>query len=78
VNRHKINEHHDHSAFVFVAISQSREIHPQSEEDRAAEAKCIWVTQEELDEMHKNDHDLREETYRYASAALQLAAQHGG
>ena len=76
LNRHKINEHHDHSASVFVALSESREIHPQSEEDRAANAKCIWVTREELDQMKNEDNDLREETYRYACAALELAAEY--
>ena len=76
VNRHKINEHHDHSAFVFVAISQNREVRPQSEEDKTAEAKCVWVTQAELDEMQKIDKDLRPEVYKYASTALKLAAQH--
>ncbi|PJF33644.1 MAG: hypothetical protein CUN57_01605, partial [Phototrophicales bacterium] len=30
VNRHKINDHHDYSAFIFVAISTAREINPQS------------------------------------------------
>lgn len=74
VNRHTINEHHDHSAFVFFATSESRDIHPQSEEDKQAEAKCVWVTQAELDEMKKTDPDLRDETYRYASKALSLLA----
>lgn len=34
VNRHQINETHDHSAFVFVGKSDSREVNPQIEEDK--------------------------------------------
>lgn len=70
VNRHPINEHHDHSSFIFVAKSESREINPQEEESKDAE--CVWVTKEELDKMFKNDERLREDVYRYASAALDL------
>ncbi len=72
VNRHKINEIHEHSAFVFAAKARSREINPQLEEDKHAEAECIWVTQSELDEMLKNDPRLRPDTHRYASAALRI------
>ena len=71
VNRHSINEHHDHSSFIFVAESKSREINPQ--EEASKNAHCVWVTQGELDEMHKNDSRLRKDVYRYASAALELA-----
>lgn len=70
VNRHKINETHDHSAFVFVAHSDSRTINPQTKEDQGAE--CRWLTQKELDELLKNDPLLRPEVYKYASAALKL------
>lgn len=72
INRHSINDIHDHSAFVFAAKSNSREINPQTEEDRQKDAKCIWVTQTELDELLKNDERLRPEIYRYASLALRL------
>ncbi len=70
VNRHPINEHHDHSSFIFVAKSDSREIKPQEEASKNAE--CVWVTQEELDQMHKDDSRLRKDVYRYASMALEL------
>ena len=75
VNRHAINDHHDHSAFVFVGISKTNIIHPQTEEDKASEARCIWVTQYELDQMRESDPDLRQEVYRYATTALRLAHQ---
>jgi len=73
LNRHKINEVHDHSAFIFVAKSASREVNPQTEEDMGVE--CVWVTKEELKDMHAKDDRLRDEVYKYASTALQLAAK---
>lgn len=75
VNRHPINDHHDHSSFIFFGTANTREVHPQSEEDKVAEARCIWVTQVELDNMRANDDDLRDETYRYATAALARIAK---
>lgn len=72
VNRHKINDTHDHSAFVFVAKSYSQEINPQTKEDQGAE--CVWLNQFELDELLKTDKRLRVEIHRYASAALKLCA----
>lgn len=70
VNRHKINDTHDHTAFVFAAKSDSREINPQTKEDMGAE--CRWLTQAELDLMLANDPLLRPEVYKYASTALKL------
>lgn len=70
VNRHTISSTHDHSCFLFAAQSASRDIHPQTEQDKGIE--CVWVTQEELDEMLKTDTRLRAETHRYASMALRL------
>jgi 8-oxo-dGTP pyrophosphatase MutT (NUDIX family) len=71
VNRHKINDIHDHSAFIFAAKSDSREVNPQTEEDKGV--KCIWVNKEELDKLYEEDKGLRAETYRYALTALKLA-----
>ncbi|MDB5188276.1 MAG: hypothetical protein JWO50_796 [Candidatus Kaiserbacteria bacterium] len=70
VNRHAINEHHDHSSFIFVAKSDTREIKPQEEASKYTE--CVWVTKVELDAMFNNDSRLRQDVYRYASAALDL------
>ena len=70
VNRHSINEHHDHSSFIFFAKQNSREIDPQ--EDASKNAECVWVTRAELDQMHKDDDRLRKDVYRYASTALEL------
>lgn len=72
INRHPINDVHDHSAFVFAAKSTSRDIDPQTEEDKQKAAECRWVTQTELDELLKNDKRMRPEIHRYASMALKL------
>lgn len=70
VNRHHINDVHDHSGFIFFARSESREIAPQTKEDQGA--PCVWVTLAELEHMHTVDERLRPDTYRYAKAALLL------
>jgi 8-oxo-dGTP pyrophosphatase MutT (NUDIX family) len=67
LNRHKINDKHDHSCFIFAARSDTNEVNPQTEADMGA--TCIWVTEEELDMMMQKG-ELRDETYRYARAAL--------
>jgi 8-oxo-dGTP pyrophosphatase MutT (NUDIX family) len=72
VNRHKITDSHDHSAFIYVAKTVSREIHPQAKEDIASAATCIWVTKEELEKLRATDVRLGHDTYRYAMAALEL------
>ncbi len=74
MNRHRINDVHEHSACIFFATSTTREINPQSAEDRLSQSPCVWVTLSELENMHKNDSRLRYDTYRYAKAALLLIA----
>lgn len=69
VNRHPINEHHDHSGFVFAGRSNTREINPQEDEDQNAKFK--WLTKDELQKMHETG-ELRDDVFRYASAALEL------
>ncbi len=72
LNRHRINNVHEHATLIFAAISHTRDLDPQSEAEAGAE--CRWVTPVELDELVKNDKRLRPEIYRYASLALQLAS----
>jgi len=73
VNRHKINDVHDHSVFIFAAASESRATNPQTEADMGVE--CIWATQKQLDDMKENDKRFRSEVYKYASTALKLASK---
>lgn len=70
INRHRINDIHEHSSLIFIARSDSREIAPQTKEDMGAE--CKWLTQSELDELLKNDDRFGPDEYRYASTALRL------
>jgi 8-oxo-dGTP pyrophosphatase MutT (NUDIX family) len=70
VNRHTIKGDHDHSAFVFAAVSDSMDINPRADEDQ--EAECRWVTQTELDKLLASDSSMRKEVHRYASAALRI------
>lgn len=70
VNRHHINEHHDHSALLFAATSTSREINPGEGEDPNCE--FVWVTADELERIHREDPRLRPEYYYYAKKALEL------
>lgn len=71
VNRHSINSTHDHSAFIFAARSDSREINPQEEESMGAEYK--WCTEADLDELLKTDNRMRQEIHKYALTALRVA-----
>ncbi len=73
INRHHINEHHDHSALVFAATSDSRDINPGPGEDPNVE--FCWVSAAELEDMHQNDDRLRYEHYQYAKKALELASR---
>lgn len=73
VNRHSINDTHDHSAFVFAARSDSREIEPKTAEDKNKQAEFRWLTRMQLDELFKKDERLRPEVHRYACKALELA-----
>jgi 8-oxo-dGTP pyrophosphatase MutT (NUDIX family) len=72
VNRHHINDVHDHSSFIFFARTESRIIAPQTKEDQGA--PCVWVTLAELESMRTTDERLRPDIYRYAKSALELLA----
>jgi 8-oxo-dGTP pyrophosphatase MutT (NUDIX family) len=70
VNRHKINEVHDHSALIFIARAETRDVNPQTEADKGV--TTVWVSERELDEMLQSDPRMRPETHRYARKALAL------
>jgi len=69
VNRHAINEHHDHSAFIFVATTKTTAVQA---ENAAEETECRWCTKKELDELLKTDSRLQPETHRNACYALEV------
>ena len=72
VNRHRINNTHSYSSFIFAAQSSSRDVQPQLEEDKSTE--WVWVTKQELKELFKSDERLHEDVYRYARTALELVS----
>lgn len=69
VNRHAINETHQHSAFIFVGVAKKREINTQIPEE---ETETCWCRLSDLDDLLANDKRMRPEIYRYASTALSL------
>ncbi len=69
MNRHRINDVHEHSSLIFVGRSESREIMPGEGE---GETECRWVTKDELETMKREDSRLRPEIYKYAMKALEL------
>ena len=69
MNRHRINETHEHSASIFAATANARDINPQEGEDEGFIFK--WMTLDQLDEMEKTDKRLRPEVVRYARTALE-------
>ena len=70
INRHSVNDVHEHSSFIFAARSDSRNIHPQEKE--SVDIECLWCTQKDLDKLLDTDERIRPEVHRYASAALRL------
>ena len=70
INRHNNSGMHNHSCFIFAAVSDTMEINPLTDEDQDAE--CRWVTQSELDEILATDPRMRKEIHRYASEALKV------
>jgi 8-oxo-dGTP pyrophosphatase MutT (NUDIX family) len=70
MNRHRINDVHEHSSLIFVGLAESRDIVPGEGEK---ETECCWVTKEDLEKMIDVDSRLRPEVYKYALKALELA-----
>lgn len=64
VNRHRINETHEHIVFKYFGTSATRELAPGALE-KSAEMR--WFTREEL---NNPEHGIRERVRRYALAAL--------
>jgi 8-oxo-dGTP pyrophosphatase MutT (NUDIX family) len=68
VNRHRINDTHEHIAFEYFAISKSREVNP-AEGESTGNSK--WFTREELDDPQ---YGVEDRVKHYAKAALDAAA----
>ena len=68
LNRHYINDNHEHVTMVYFAISDTDEIKP-SDDEKSEESK--WFTAEELDDQ---SYGLKEGIRFYASKALEELA----
>jgi 8-oxo-dGTP pyrophosphatase MutT (NUDIX family) len=69
VNRHRINETHEHIVFKYFGTSTTRELAPGAGEKNA---EMRWFTREEL---NNPEHGIRERVRGYALAALDELAQ---
>jgi 8-oxo-dGTP pyrophosphatase MutT (NUDIX family) len=67
VNRHAINDKHEHVAFIYFATSDSDKIVAESP-DKSDE--CVWATKEDLQTM-----DLKPHIKYYAECALNELAK---
>ncbi|HYF29278.1 MAG TPA: NUDIX domain-containing protein [Candidatus Paceibacterota bacterium] len=68
VNRHRINEMHEHISFIYFGVSDTREVNPAEGEKR----DCFkWFTAKELDDP---SYGVNERVRKYAKAALDAAA----
>lgn len=64
INRHRVNDTHEHVVFMYFAISKTRDIRPETGEK---EVEIRWFTREELDDPK---YSIRERVKSYAKAAL--------
>ena len=68
LNRHNITDDHEHVTMVYFAVSDTDKIKPSNEEKSK---KWKWFTIEELD---KQNHELKEDVCFYAKEALKELA----
>lgn len=66
MNRHRIDDTHEHVAFIYFATSATRDIHDGSEREKSESMK--WFTKEELESFQ---FEIRETIRFYAKAALE-------
>jgi 8-oxo-dGTP pyrophosphatase MutT (NUDIX family) len=69
MNRHRINEHHEHVTQVYFARAETDKICPSSEKEVSEE--CRWFAFEELD---NPDYLINEPIRYYAKKALEFLA----
>lgn len=67
LNRHRINDIHEHVSFIYFATSKTREV-VQGKTEVSAEIK--WFTRDELDDVNNS---IMERVRDYAKAALDAA-----
>lgn len=67
VNRHKINETHEHVSFLYLATSKTDKLVPSTTE---VSEECRWCSKEDLEEM-----DLMLIVKHYCMIALQIIGE---
>lgn len=66
VNRHRINENHEHVTFTYFAKSGTDVIDQLTEDEQSSD--CKWFTKEEIENLT----DIRESVKHYALKALSV------
>jgi ADP-ribose pyrophosphatase YjhB (NUDIX family) len=66
VNRHRINDKHEHVTFTYFAKTNSNKIEQLTEDEQSSD--CSWFTKEELERLE----DIRESVKHYALKALNV------
>lgn len=69
INRHHVNETHEHLVFEYFAVSDTRDIAPRTEEKNV---EIRWFTRAELNALKEN---IWEKVRRYANLALDELAE---
>jgi 8-oxo-dGTP pyrophosphatase MutT (NUDIX family) len=69
LNRHRINENHEHITLVYFATSKTDQITEMAEHEKSED--CRWLTSAELDELT----DISESIKHYAKTALATLAK---
>ncbi len=67
LNRHRINENHEHVTLVYAAISKTGEFRESAEQERSQGIK--WVTESELEDP---SYALMDNIVHYAQTALRV------
>lgn len=69
MNRHDINEGHEHISLTYIAVSENDEVNPQEKGDISNEFK--WLTHDEA----QSDPELKEEVRFYSMKAIEIAGE---
>lgn len=68
VNRHRINENHEHVTLTYFAKSETNMIEQLTEDEQSSD--CKWFTKEEIENLT----DIRESVKHYALKSLSVLA----
>lgn len=69
VNRHKINDTHEHITFTYFAKSDTNKVEQLTEDEQSSD--CRWFTKEEIEQLD----DIRDSVKFYALKALSVLSK---